>query len=44
MAGGGVVGDATGSGAAGDPDEGEGGCGRVPDMCGRVVAGLVGPV
>ena len=44
MAGGGVVGDATGSGAAGDSDDGEGGCGGFSDVCGRLVAGVVGPV
>ena len=42
--GGGVVGDATGSGAAGDSDDSEGGCGVFSDVCGRLVAGVVGPV
>ena len=40
----GVVGDATGSGAAGDSDDGERSCGGFSDVCGRLVAGVVGPV
>ena len=42
--GGAVVGDATGSGAAGDSDDGEGGCAGFSDVCGRLVAGVAGPV
>ena len=39
-----VVVDTTGSGAAGGSGDGEGGCGGFFDVCGRLVAGVVGPV
>ena len=36
------MGDATASGAAGDSAFGKGGCGGFSDVCGRLVAGVVG--